>query len=97
MTSCPVTPGCNCDPSEPCALGHKFDGSPNPGVRDLSWWKRRITLNPMVKIERCSDSLMWYTDKVGQEVRVEHVTRDGLWVREGGQYNAINVIRFTDV
>lgn len=51
----------------------------------------------MVKIEHCSDSLMWYADKVGQEVRVEKVNRDGLWAREGGQYNAINIIRFTDV
>lgn len=94
ITGCDYPVG-GCDGS--CSSAPNPDGSPNPGVRDLSWWKRRITLSPLVKIERCTDPLMWYADRVGQEVKIEKVDRDGLWAREGGHYNAINIIRFTDV
>ena len=93
VPSCPPCHG-NCVQGRTCPA---FDGSPNPGVRDLSWWKRRITLNPIIKIERCTDPMMWYAAKVGQEVKIERVDRDGLWAREGGAYNAINIIRFVDV
>ena len=54
-------------------------------------------MNPVVKIVRCSDPLMWYASRVGEEVTVERVDREGLWAREGGEYNAINIIRFSDV
>lgn len=93
ILSCPPCHG-NCSQGRTCPA---FDGSPNPGVRDLSWWKRRIALNSMVKIERCEDPSMWYANRVGQNIRIERVDREGLWAREGGQFNAINVIRFTDV
>ena len=92
MISCPLNPGCNCDPSEPCPI-HKSGQE----VRDLSYWKRRIVQNPFVKIERCSDPMMWYASKVGQDILIERVDREGLWAREGGEYNAINIVRFADV
>jgi len=41
--------------------------------------------------------MMWYASKVGQDVLIERVDRNGLWAREGGEYNAINIIRFSDV
>lgn len=43
-------------------------------------------------IERCSRSGVWYQDKVGETVTVEMIDDEGFWVREGGTYNAINVI-----
>lgn len=84
---CPPCHG-NCDQGRAC---------PAPPVRDLSYWKRSIVQNPFVKIERCSDPMMWYASKVGQDVLIERVDRNGLWAREGGEYNAINIIRFSDV
>jgi len=94
--TCPPRYG-NCDQGRSCPRNPNFDGSPIRGVRDLSWWKRRVTMNPVVKIVRCSDPLMWYASRVGEEVTVERVDREGLWAREGGEYNAINIIRFSDV
>ncbi len=46
-------------------------------------------------IERCSGSF-WYRDMVGQTVTVEFIDSEGLWAREGGTYNCINVIRKED-
>lgn len=43
-------------------------------------------------IERCSGSY-WYRNLVGQTVEIEFIDRDGLWSREGGVYNCINVIQ----
>jgi hypothetical protein len=46
-------------------------------------------------IERCSGTY-WYRDMVGQTITVEFIDSDGLWAREGGTYNCINVIRRED-
>jgi len=94
--ACPPCHG-NCNQGRSCPRNSNFDGSPIDGVLDLSYWKRRIVQNPFVKIERCSDPMMWYATKVGQDILIERVDRDGLWAREGGAYNAINIIRFSDV
>lgn len=39
-----------------------------------------------------SRSGMWYRDKVGETVTVELIDDEGYWAREGGTYDAINVI-----
>jgi hypothetical protein len=44
-------------------------------------------------IERCSNGGYWYRDRIGQTVEIEFIDRDGLWAREGGVYNCINVIQ----
>lgn len=66
-------------------------------VRGLDWWKRRIAINPVVTVRECPDHMMWYSKRIGHDFTIERVDRDGLWAREGGQYNAINLIRFEDV
>jgi hypothetical protein len=62
-----------------------------------NYWSARVLRNPWVRIERCSDPHFWYADRVGQEIRIEKVDRDGLWAREGGNWNPINIIQFEDV
>lgn len=50
-----------------------------------------------VKILRCKDPQMWYSDRIGQLVPIESLDLDGMWAREGGIYNALNIIRPEDV
>ena len=50
-----------------------------------------------VKILRCSDPSMWYKNLVGQSIQIEAMDLDGMWAREGGAYNCLNVIRPEDV
>ena len=66
-------------------------------MRDVWWWKRRIAIDPVVIIRKCPDRMMWYSKRIGHGFTIERVDCDGLWTREGGQYNAINLIRFEDV
>lgn len=47
-------------------------------------------------IERCSRNGMWYQDRVGELITVEFIDSEGYWAREGGTYNAINVIYKAD-
>ncbi len=59
-----------------------------------------------IRIERCSDSRLWYATKVGQTLPYEWfelnrsssqgLPGDVYWCREGGTYNAINWILASD-
>lgn len=49
-----------------------------------------------VRITQCSDPMYWYQDRVGQTILCEFVDSEGYWAREGGVFNAINVIRPED-
>lgn len=40
---------------------------------------------------------MWYKNLVGQSIQIEAMDLDGMWAREGGAYNCLNVIRPEDV
>lgn len=47
-------------------------------------------------IERCTLSGAWYEKRVGHNILIESVDSGGYWAREGGEYNAINIIRHSD-
>jgi hypothetical protein len=49
------------------------------------------------RIDRCSGGDWWYAGRVGEVISIERETSDGYWAREGGTYNAINIIRKGDV
>ena len=57
-------------------------------------WMRRITINPVVKIVKCTDALMWYAGRIGEMVTITGVDDNSLWSRASG---FANIIRFTDV
>lgn len=59
--------------------------------------KPRLDTCPrQARIDRCSDPHYWYADRVGRVVTIEFIDSEGYWSREGGIYNAINVIRAKD-
>lgn len=47
------------------------------------------------KIIKCSDSLMWYYDKVGDVIEIERETVKYYWSREPSGY--INIVHKSDV
>lgn len=47
------------------------------------------------KIIKCSDSLMWYRDKVGEVIEIERETPMYYWAREPSGY--INIVHKSDV
>ena len=59
-----------------------------------------------LKIIRCTDSLMWYSKHIGKVFDVVNVTWFAnnnercvqyYWCREGGWYNAVNIVHPSDV
>jgi hypothetical protein len=64
------------------------------------FWRGQIAKNPedlSIWVARCADKSMWYAKRIPCHIKIEKVDREGLWVREGGQYNALNVVKFEDV
>jgi hypothetical protein len=57
---------------------------------------QRLEAPIRVRIDKCSHAQAWYTGRVGEIVNVEFEDGEGYWAREGGVYNAINVIRKGD-
>ncbi len=47
-----------------------------------------------IKIIDCSDSLMWYRDKVGELVEFVREDKDFLWSREDAGY--LNIVKKQD-
>lgn len=45
-------------------------------------------------IEKCSDSMMWYRDKIGKLVRFVREEVDTFWSREDAGY--INIVKLQD-
>jgi hypothetical protein len=87
------------------ADGQLFAGDPEVDLSLPSWWHgrwvpesvvRTVTVPRAVMILRCFDSLAWYAKKIGQTLPIEYEDSCGYWAREGGTYNAINIIRKTD-
>ena len=50
-----------------------------------------------VKIVDCEDRSLWYSDKVGQEFRVEYWGKEEVYVKTGDSYNTGNFIRAHDL
>lgn len=48
------------------------------------------------RIEQCTLPGAWYANRVGQNILIEFSDAEGHWAREGGVYNAINIIRHED-
>jgi hypothetical protein len=49
------------------------------------------------RVLRCSISGGWYRKHIGKLILIERGDHQGFWAREGGQYNAINIVRREDV
>jgi hypothetical protein len=49
---------------------------------------------------KCSDSLMWYHDRVGEVFDVLYVLKEpkdmSVWVRTAGMYNTKNYVLYSD-
>lgn len=59
-----------------------------------------------LKIIHCTDSLMWYSKRIGEVFAVTGITWFAnnnerrvqyYWCREGGLYNAVNIVHPSDV
>lgn len=93
---------CNCDPDRDpsdlqCGRAQSRDGVDSNFVCKRARyheWMRRITINPVVKIVKCTDALMWYAGRIGEMVTISGVDDNSLWSRASG---FANIIRFTDV
>ncbi len=49
-----------------------------------------------IKITDCSNSMLWYRDRIGEEFIVYYVEDKAYWTREGGTYNALNWVYKND-
>ncbi len=59
-----------------------------------------------IRIDKCTDPLAWYANRIGHTMAVERVEinrspsqgipEDVYWCREGGTYNPINYVRKSD-
>jgi len=53
-----------------------------------------------IKIMKCSDSLMWYHDRIGEVFDVLYVLKEpkdmSVWVRTAGMYNTKNYVLYSD-
>lgn len=53
-----------------------------------------------IRINKCSDSLLWYHDRVGEEFDVLYILKEpkdlSVWVRVGGMYNTKNYVLYSD-
>jgi len=93
---------CNCNPDRDpsdlqCGRAHSRDGVDSNFVCKRARyheWMRRIAINPVVKIVKCTDALMWYAGRIGEMVTITGVDDNSLWSRASG---FANIIRFTDV
>lgn len=93
---------CNCNPDRDpsdlqCGRAQSRDGVDSNFVCKRARyheWMRRITINPVVKIVKCTDALMWYAGRIGEMVTITGVDDNSLWSRASG---FANIIRFTDV
>lgn len=93
---------CNCNPDRDpsdlqCGRAQSRDGVDSNFVCKRARyheWMRRITINPVVKIVKCTDALMWYAGRIGEMVTVSGVDDNSLWSRASG---FANIIRFSDV
>lgn len=93
---------CNCDPDRDpsdlqCGRAQSRDGVDSNFVCKRARyheWMRRITINPVVKIVKCTDALMWYAGRIGEMVTISGVDDNSLWSRASG---FANIIRFSDV
>lgn len=93
---------CNCNPDRDpsdlqCGRAQSRDGVDSNFVCKRARyheWMRRITINPVVKIVKCTDALMWYAGRIGEMVTISGVDDNSLWSRASG---FANIIRFTDV
>lgn len=47
-----------------------------------------------LQIEKCSDSLMWYREKVGKLVKFVREDHDTFWSRDTGGY--LNIVKLED-
>lgn len=45
-----------------------------------------------IKITNCSDSLFWYSKKIGEIFNVERVSQDVYWCREPDEYKCLNLV-----
>lgn len=93
---------CNCNPDRDpsdlqCGRAQSRDRvDPNFVCKRARYheWMRRITINPVVKIVKCTDALMWYAGRIGEMITITGVDDNSLWSRASG---FANIIRFTDV
>jgi len=53
-----------------------------------------------IRITKCSDSLLWYHDRVGEEFNVLYILKEpkdlSVWVRTSGMYNTKNYVLYSD-
>ena len=53
-----------------------------------------------IRINKCSDSLLWYHDRVGEEFDVLYILKEpkvlSVWVRTAGMYNTKNYVLYSD-
>lgn len=49
-----------------------------------------------IRINKCSDSLLWYHDRVGEEFDVLYILKEpkgfSYWTRTGGMFNTKNYV-----
>ena len=49
-----------------------------------------------IRINKCSDSLLWYHDRVGEEFEVLYILKEpkgfSYWIRTGGMFNTKNYV-----
>ena len=49
-----------------------------------------------IRINKCSDSLMWYHDRIGEIFEVLRILKEpngySYWVRVGGMFNTTNFV-----
>lgn len=43
-----------------------------------------------IRVIKCSDALLWYNKRIGEEFEVNFIEDKAYWTREGGQFNALN-------
>ena len=49
-----------------------------------------------IKILKCSNPILWYRDRIGEEFIVTFIEDKAYWTREGGMYNALNWVHKED-
>ncbi len=49
-----------------------------------------------VKVLKYSDSLFWYSKRVGETFKVIRIEKDRVWVRDQGDYGFLNFILLED-
>lgn len=57
---------------------------------DGTWSLKKKELTPVLHIVQCSDSMMWYRDKVGQDVVFVREDAEYFWSRDNGGY--LNIV-----